>query len=100
MKCRFLQAYLAVPFLSIWLCTKDNAVSSGARSWFLTACIPKIAACNFHIQRLSSICPFWSLFSAHPQIKCACLLGQGSGFLLDSEYYTQIECFSRGELYR
>jgi hypothetical protein len=63
MKCRFLQAHLAVPFPSIWLCTKGHAVSSGARSWLLTACIPKIAACNLPIQRLSSIRPFWSLFS-------------------------------------
>lgn len=63
MKCRFLQTHLAVPFPSIWLCTKGHAVSSGARRWLLTACIPKIAACNFHIQRLSTIRPFWSLFS-------------------------------------
>ncbi len=63
MKCRFLQAHLAVPLLSIWPCARGNAVSSGARSWLLTACIPKIAACNVPTQRLSSIRPFWSLFS-------------------------------------
>src|SRR5436190_22087858 len=63
MKCEVLQVQIAVPFPSIWLCTKGIAVSSGARRWLLTACIPKIAACNFHVQRLSSIRPFWSLFS-------------------------------------
>ena len=34
----------------------------------------------------------WASFSAHPQIKCACLLEQGSGFLLNSECAFQYKC--------
>lgn len=63
MKYRFLRAHLAVPFSSIWLCTQGNAISSGARSWLLTAYILKIVACLLPTQRLSCIRPFWSLFS-------------------------------------
>jgi hypothetical protein len=63
MKCGFLQRQRTVPSPCILPFAMGNAASSGARRWLLTACIPKIAACHFYIQRLSSFRPFWSLLS-------------------------------------